>query len=109
MRSLTHNWVICGDRQYATSMDGHVHRFSRDEETIIGSLYTAGRSAERGQFTFVLREVVYGIGFGKLARVDGDRLVPVYDFGGDVTAFPCRNGFLIARADGLLFRVRRIQ
>lgn len=106
---LAHNWVLLGDQHYVTDLHGEVRRFDAASEAGIGSLFMAGRSASWAQATFLVRDVVLAVGYGRLALVAGDALRIVYDFGDDVRAFPCPGGFIVVRRDGLLFRIRRME
>ncbi len=108
LQGLRHNWAVSGGGHYVTDQEGSVHRFDAAGEQPVGGQSADGRTAEAGQYTFAVREAVFTVAYGKLARVEADRLVPVYDFGRDVRAYPCRQGFIIVCGDGLLFRVRRI-
>ncbi len=108
LHGLTHNWVVLDGQHYVTDLAGIVRRFDAATEAEVGSLYTVSRDAAWGPSTFVLRDTVLAVGYGRLARVAGAMLWEVYDFGDDVRAYPCLGGFVIARRDGLLYRVRRI-
>jgi hypothetical protein len=108
LHGLAHNWVAPDGWHYVTDQTGTVWRFDAATEWEIGTVYAAGREASWGQSTFVLRDTVLAVGYGRLGRVAGDTLHVVYDFGDDVRAYPCPGGFVIARRDGLLYRVRRV-
>ncbi|HET6567939.1 MAG TPA: hypothetical protein VFG50_08235 [Rhodothermales bacterium] len=105
---LAHNWVLLDGWHYVTDLLGDVRRFDGTSDAVIGSLFVAGRSSSWAQATFLVRDAVLAVGYGRLALVAGDTLRIVYDFGDDVRAFPCLGGFIVVRRDGLLYRVRRI-
>lgn len=86
---------------------GVVWEFGQHDLNAIGQVARGDRKALLPA-SFPIRDIVALVVFGRLCWTEGVEVHEVYDFGGDVGAWPSLLGPIVVRDDGLTYRIRRI-
>lgn len=108
------NWAAFGSDSrgplfVTVEAGGQVVELGKAAARTIGQVAPPPGRAWRPPACFVLRGVVVGLAWGKLFWTNGAAVQEVYDFGTDVQVFPSFHGPLVLAADGLIYRVRRLE